>query len=254
MNSVDIQWWKTLVQVADEGKQVESRNGMTLELIGYQSHYDMNEPLVANPQRKISKKFAFAEASWILSGSAHLRDIQKWNKKYGDYSDDGRLMSGAYGPMVMLQLPYVIDCLKKDPESRQAVMTIWRQSPMPSKDIPCTISLHWIIRDGAICCLDYMRSSDTWLGLPYDIFTFSCITNYLRCALFFDTGIHYDLGSLIHNCGSQHLYEEHYEKAILLDKPFTPKTNKLEKLVSMPPDSFLNWLVERRQYYATSVT
>jgi len=150
-----------------------------------------------------------AEFLWILAGLNDVNILAKYNSSMKNFSDDGEILSGAYGPRLLPQIPYVLENLKK-PETRQAVATIWTPSPSDSKDVPCTISLQWLIRGGFLHCTVNMRSSDAWLGLPYDFFTFSQITNYLALVL------GRPVGSVTMNLASSHLYAENHELASMI--------------------------------------
>jgi thymidylate synthase len=171
--------------------------------------------LLVAPRRKLQYPFAIAEFSWIMMGSNDLALIQPYNTKLEQFSDDGMHLAGAYGPRIVDQLPYVIQKLKQDPWSRQAVIEIWRERPMESKDTPCTLSLQFFIRPGKdeglyMDLITTMRSNDAWLGLPYDVFVFTMIQKYLA-------GIfQVSPGRYIHNVGSLHLYEKDREAALEL--------------------------------------
>lgn len=160
--------------------------------------------------RKVNVPFMFAEAAWILSGSNRLSDITPYMKGYGKYSDDGTFMRGAYGPKVVDQLGYVVDAIHKDNDTRQAVINIWRERPGTSKDIPCTLSLQFLLRDGVLSTVATMRSQDVILGFTYDVFTFSMVTKAVQLLLN-ARGIESRLGTLFLTAGSLHLYERHYE-------------------------------------------
>mgnify|MGYP003118245658 FL=1 len=95
-------------------------------------------------------------------------------------------------------------------------MTIWRENPIASKDVPCTLSMQFFLRKASdelfLHCITNMRSNDIWLGTPYDSFNFSAISFYI--ALFLNkAGIKCKLGKLTINAGSRHLYEENLVKA-----------------------------------------
>jgi thymidylate synthase len=81
-----------------------------------------------------------------------------------------------------------------------------------SKDIPCTLSLQFIIRDGKLNCVATMRSNDIVKGFTYDVFTFSMVS-YAALLLLRARGIEVALGELILTAGSLHLYQSDYEKA-----------------------------------------
>jgi thymidylate synthase len=173
----------------------------------------MLAPVLANPVRKLSYSFAAAEALWILSGSDSVEEVARYVPRLREFSDDGKTLAGAYGPRIVNQLPYVVAKLKEDPNSRQAVMTIWRANPAPSKDIPCTVALAFQVRLERIDCHAFMRSSDLWLGWPYDVFTFSMVSLRVALDLNLGTNNNYSLGNLYLTAASSHLYEENARDA-----------------------------------------
>jgi thymidylate synthase len=138
-------------------------------------------------------------------------------------------------------MDYVVDALVKEPTSRRAVLTIWRENPPPSRDTPCTISVQFLLRDGYLNELVYMRSSDTWLGLPYDLFTFTMVaaTVYLKLR---DKGLDLrGLGRLTNIAGSRHLYQQDVEKIRaknFLDDPGA--TNTVTTYPHFDPDAYVN--------------
>lgn len=205
-------WYELIDLLVHSGRPQESRGFQTLELLNASSVVDMRFPVVASIERRLGYKFMLAEAIWILSGEQRVSTIAPYNRKIPDFSDDGRIFQGAYGPMVLQQLPYVIESLCKDTGTRQAVMSIWRMNPRPSKDIPCTVAVQWLIRGDRIYCTDTMRSSDIWLGWPYDIFNFSMLTAYI-CLILREKNINVKPGQIVLNAGSQHLYQKDVEGA-----------------------------------------
>lgn len=187
------------------------RDQHTAEIIAYVSCVDMRSPIVTLPDRNLDYNFMAAEAHWILRGEKSL-DHPVLERNLSKYSDDGKTMSGAYGPPFVEQLQYVVDKLKEDRDTRQAVMTLWRRKPKASKDIPCTVSIQFIPRKGRMHTNVFMRSSDAWLGWPYDIFTFTMMTHMVRCQ--FDKTL--DMGALQLFAGSQHLYSRKFQDAKLV--------------------------------------
>jgi thymidylate synthase len=150
-----------------------------------------------------------AEALWILDGSDQLSELVRYNPNMAAFSDDGVTLAGAYGPRIMPQIPYVVSKLREDRDTRQAALTIWTPSPAPSKDIPCTVAMDFKVRDGKLNLHVFMRSSDIWLGLPYDVFSFSCVA-YLVCSILGDV----TPGTLYLTAASSHLYERHWGEKI----------------------------------------
>lgn len=162
--------------------------------------------------RRVNVEFMFAEAAWIISGSNRLEDLTPYMKRYADYSDDGVFLRGAYGPKVVDQLGYVVDSIEKDQDTRQAVLTIWRERPGEAKDIPCTVAMQFLLRDNKLNLVTTMRSQDIVLGFTYDVFTFSMVAKSVQLLLR-ERGIDVEMGKLFVNAGSMHIYERHYEQA-----------------------------------------
>ena len=197
-----------LHRILNFGKEVSPRGMLTKEILGAQIRLDDSAQCVLTlPTRKLNYAFSVAEWLWMLFGRNDVRFISVFNSQIGKFSDNGETFAGAYGPMITSQLEYVYNSLKKDKDSRQAISINWRPNPGPSKDIPCTIGYHFLIRDNKLNLITWMRSNDLWLGTPYDIFNFCQIQNFLAGLL----GI--ERGSYIHNADSLHLYEQHFEIA-----------------------------------------
>lgn len=216
---------------------------------------DQNSPLITDPARKLGQRFAFAEAAWVLRGQNTLAAHPQIAQKLGQFSDNGVHMSGAYGPKVVDQLPYVVQTLADDQDSRQAVINIWRERPGKSKDIPCTISLVFYIRNGNLNCHAMMRSNDIWWGTPYDWFTFTMVSEMVR-SLLSQKGIKLGRGFTDITATSRHLYMrdvdavnnylhtglpvEHYN--LLTGITFAPE--QLLRMLDVGADQGINALLE----------
>ena len=170
---------------------------------------NLRNNILLSTERNLNYRFMVAEWLWILFGMNELKVIEQYNSEIRKFSDDGLILSGAYGPRLHHQWEYVVNKLKEDPNTRQAVASIWTPVPHPSKDIPCTLTMQFLIRDEKLHCIVNMRSSDIWLGLPYDVFTFSMLTNFVGISF-----SHLELGSLTMNLGSSHLYERDLPKSM----------------------------------------
>lgn len=208
--TADAEWVKNLQHLLGGASSIVKPRGITtMEYIAMKSTIHMSHPVVTNLGRKISHKFMMAEAAWILLGSNRVSELVPYAPSMSKFSDDGVRLQGAYGVMFTEQVRYVKETILQDPDTRQAVMTFWRPNPRPSKDIPCTVSLQFLIRSGTIHCVATMRSSDTWLGWPYDVFSFTMITAYVALSCWKTL----KLGYLVLTAGSQHLYEKDWEAA-----------------------------------------
>jgi len=213
--NADRDWIGQLEAIFCYGHKSSPRGMPIYEALAAQSVVSMHNPIIYNPVRKLGYKFMAAEAAWILDGRDDVASIAPYSKDISKFSDNGETFYGAYGPRLKHQFDHVMRTIAGDWDTRQAVATIWRQNPVPSKDIPCTVSLQWLVRDGEIHCNAGMRSSDLWLGHPYDIFNFSAYTfaimielNKLREAVDLKP---LELGYLYLTSGSKHLYERNVE-------------------------------------------
>jgi len=221
-------WRKLLCDILDNGHPVAPRGQPTLEVLHVNKvTVDMARAVVTDPRRKLSYQFQCAEALWILAGDNRLEPLTKYVKRMADFSDDGVTLAGAYGPRVVSQLDYVVNALRTDRDTRQAVLSIWTPCPAPSKDIPCTISMVFSIRDNRLYQHVMMRSSDAWMGIPYDMFSFSCIGLRVLCAYnapLLSTASCIVPGALTISMTSSHLYERDLENvnAVLESIPGVP--------------------------------
>lgn len=220
-------WLNSLVDIA-KGNRVSPRGKPTFEVPQRTLTVDMLHPVVVLPERKLNYKFMAAEAYWILTGDDRVETIAPYNPNISAFSDDGVKFFGAYGPKIMGQIDYVVNKLVEDRDSRQAGLTIWRENPPATKDVPCTVAMFFSIRERAVNCHVFMRSSDIWLGVPYDVFNFSMVA-YMVCAkiktALFRAGRPDTLypGTLFLTAASAHLYETNLEAATaILSQPTPP--------------------------------
>lgn len=224
MNNSNEAYNNHLRKIMVSGQEVQARGLSFKEVIGANIVIDMNYPVINRRVKPLGYRFAAAEPLWIIQGGNLLSDINPYGKM-SPYSDDGHMMAGAYGPKIVDQIPYIINTLHNDQGSRQAVINIWRERPGPSKDIPCTLSLQFMIREGTIHTVATMRSSDAILGLPYDIVAFTVVTAYIA-SIYSQVTDHdpLDLGTLTLTMGSAHIYEKDYELVtdILKKLPMPP--------------------------------
>jgi thymidylate synthase len=207
MQSTNEVWLTALRNCMMSGRDAAPRGMRIKELIGYQTITPLAAPVLTVTDRKLGYRFMAAEAAWILSGDNRVSTISPYSNAISRFSDDGYFFHGAYGPMIRDQLHFIIDSLNSDPDTRQAVLTIWRPNPRPSKDIPCTVNIQFLIRNNVLHVIDTMRSSDLWLGWPYDVFNFSMLARYVICHL----NNKPDLGILVLQAGSSHLYEQNWD-------------------------------------------
>jgi len=207
-HAATVVWMNQVSKLATMRDEVSPRGMKTKEMVGSVVELNMRYPVVMCPQRKLSYKFMAAEALWIISGSNHLDFHPEIRAKLEPYSDDGLTTAGAYGPPFIQQLKHTVWMLEKDRDSRQAVIVIFNAMPSPSKDVPCTVALQFLIRNNVLHTNVLMRSSDAWMGLPYDMFSFTMMS---MCVAL-EVGVK-DLGRMTMMLGSSHLYEKNWGSA-----------------------------------------
>lgn len=247
--TIDELWLDAVETVLTSGHKTGSRDGETTEILGYCGRLlNPKANVLFNPIRKINLSYAAAELLWYLSNDPSIDMIKAYAPQYERFANDGKAW-GAYGArlcesgywntlvtmhnrndlMFLIDPSYdVVTCdqlqgvaklLIEKPESRQAVISLWQAYDLPhaiagdKNDMPCTLTLQFIIRNGKLNLFVNMRSNDLWLGTPYDIFCFTCIQQLLAEVL------HLDVGFYQHHAGSLHIYERNKEKAAKALKP-----------------------------------
>lgn len=206
-----------LSDLIEYGNEVGSRNGRVKEILNPQ--IVIQNPVcreVLSLNRKANVFAQIAETMWVLAGRNDVEWLSAYLPRAKDYSDDGKVWRGGYGPRIrgghfgFDQLEHVIDILKDDPLSRRAVIAIYEPitDASPGKDIPCNDFLQFQSRGGALHMTVTVRSNDVmwgWSGI--NTFEWSTLQEIIASIL----GIR--VGPLVFNIGSLHLYGQHWEKA-----------------------------------------
>lgn len=194
--------------------------------------------LILSPTRNVNYGFGVGELCWYIRGDTDLATMLYYNKRMSQFSDDGVTINSAYGARIFntrfrenkscgdghdawdrSQFDNVIEELRRDPHSRRAVMHINEPNDLDkatvkgSKDVPCTMSMQLLIRDRRLHMHVLMRSNDVVWGMPYDVFSFTCLQEALLYRLQ-EQGVPVDdLGSYHHTAGSLHIYDTHFDMA-----------------------------------------
>jgi len=211
---------------------------------GLATHEDLNVTLritdpgevhVLRTRRKPNLRIAATEAMHLVGGISSLNQLDRASGgRFSQFANGGRLL-GAYGPRAHDQLLAVERLLRRDPDTRQAMVSLWtgHEHDVDSRDVPCTTTLQFFIRGGALHLRVTMRSNDAWLGLPYDLMMFSCLQRTMACAL----GV--EPGEYSHSVGSMHLYERDLDAAYrVLDGDFDARIDDPVINVGLPVPLF----------------
>ena len=195
-------------------------------------------------KRKFSMSYMVAELVWYLSGNNSTEWISRYSGFWKNISDDGTTANSAYGARLFKrhekiaqgrfsQVGYVINELKRDPDSRRAVMhlRVPDDSIDAKLDVPCTLALQFFIRDNKLHQVANMRSSDLVFGIAYDIPAFTVFQEMIANEL----GV--DVGSYTHTSNSLHIYETHFEmvESIIAEPNVENSISMHRKHGPMPP-------------------
>lgn len=243
--------------ILDRGHHVHPRQGSSLgatkEILNASFAIPSTMPLLTIADRKLSYAFAMLEPFFLFTHQKES-DIVGALTTYAKnlvslaYNEKTKEFDGNYGDRIHLAQPVILpdetndfvpsetalnpdqpsqlrrcyELLKQDPSSRRAILTIhnpvWDVVDGDSKDIPCTLNLQFIIRDGRLHCFCQMRSNDIWYGTPHNVMMFT----FLQRAMAGWLGVR--PGDYVHRANSLHMYEKHWEKAAQIvdgeGKPF----------------------------------
>ena len=207
-------------QIRDNTQHVSSPRGMKIkENLGVQFRImNPRDRLPRVAARNFSLAYFVAETLWYLNADDSTEWISYYAPFWSNISDNNKTANSAYGARIfkthprigngnIVQWDYVKEELRKDPDSRRAVIHIRTPSDsiIESKDVPCTLSLQFFIRENKLHLHVSMRSSDIILGLAYDVPAFTTIQEILANEL----GV--ELGEYVHTSNSLHCYERDFE-------------------------------------------
>lgn len=199
-----------------------------------------NRLLSFNKMRNI-KRYCYGEALWYLSGSNRLDFIEQYSKFWKQISDDGITCNSAYGKYIFRdtyvtsdyditnQWDFVKNTLREDTYSRQAIVHIKPIQTLKTKDVVCTLTLQFMIRNDKLDLIVEMRSNDFVKGLTYDVFQFTLLQELMAAEL----GI--SLGRYIHIANNLHIYEKDMQ---MLEEMIVSGINKNNKPLPPIPADF----------------
>lgn len=164
-------------------------------------------PMVKSKARKLNYAFQIIETLQYVFGVMEVDRLVFYNGKMAQFVNPKTgEFDGAYGPRLADQLSRCCSMLKRDPDSRQAVCTIFNghidaAADHRSLDVPCTVSFQFLIRDAMLHMVVNMRSNDLFLGTPYDTMAFTFIQHCMAAWLGVKPGEYH------HVAGSLHYYD-----------------------------------------------
>jgi len=206
-----------LKDLRDHGEAANPRGVKTYEMFDVVMKLDPRYVLVTGINRGISLKLISMEGLQLIAGVTYPNRTILAAPNMANFTD-GEVFHGAYGPRIAPQLPHVVERLRKDPDSRQALMTVFNPlydlgGDPPPRDIPCTALIQFFIRKNRLVMHVTMRSNDVWWGTPHDWGQFSQLQMGVANTLDIEPGDYY------HHAVSFHLYERDTEKIDTLTEP-----------------------------------
>jgi thymidylate synthase len=226
------QYLDLVKHVLEKGDFKEDRTGTgTKSVFGYQMRFDLSKGFPMLTTKKLHLKSIIYELLWFLKGDTNIKYLNEngvriWN----EWADENGDLGPVYGFQWrnwngdnIDQIKELIDNLKKNPNSRRMLVSAWNPSVLPdaSKSFnenilqgkaalpPCHAFFQFYVNDGKLSCQLYQRSADIFLGVPFNIASYSLFTLMIAqvCG--------YKPGDFIHTFGDAHIYTNHFDQVKL---------------------------------------
>ncbi len=207
--------------ILDNGTDRADRTGVgTRSVFGWQMRFDISESFPLLTTKKLNVKAIVHELLWFLRGETNIRSLNaagvhiwdEWADANGDlgpvYGRQWRSWPAPEGNVD--QIARVIEGLRKDPSSRRHLVCAWNVSEIPRMALPpCHCLFQFYAADGRLSCQLYQRSADVFLGVPFNIASYSLLTVMVAqvCGL--------KPREFIHTLGDAHIYANHLDKVRL---------------------------------------
>ncbi|MFT7639863.1 MAG: thymidylate synthase [Pirellulaceae bacterium] len=214
------QYLELMQRIIDSGTQKTDRTGTgTLSVFGHQMRFDLSESFPLLTTKKCHLKSIIYELLWFLKGdtnTAFLKEngVSIWN----DWADEDGNLGPVYGRQwrswptpdggQIDQIEQLLEQLQTNPDSRRLIVSAWNVSDIPKMALPpCHLLFQFYVADGRLSCQLYQRSADVFLGVPFNIASYSLLTLMIAQV----SGL--KPGEFIHTLGDAHLYLNHMEQA-----------------------------------------
>ena len=211
-DSLDTVLYRLYSAIKKLGTRNGGTRGDTLEMLGVTLRIRKPRARLSRSENRGKPFSAIGELLWYLSGSDALEFIKEYVPAYRDDAVNG-VIHGAYGPRLRRmrsgidQFDSVERLLTAKPGSRRAVIQLFNAEDIATqhKEIPCTTTLQFLVRDGRLHLSVTMRSNDAYWGLPHDVFCFTMIQEMMARRL------NAELGEYYQYVGSMHVYDKHLD-------------------------------------------
>ena len=242
MNQIDRQYEDLLAKIMREGTEKSDRTGTgTRSLFGAQLRYDLSKGFPLITTKRVHMKSVICELLWFLSGDSNVHWLQEngvriWN----EWADENGDLGPVYGVQwrrwnagdgrEIDQISQVLETLKTNPDSRRMIVSAWNVGDLPKMALePCHAFFQLYVADGRLSLQLYQRSADMFLGVPFNIASYSLLTHMFAQ----QAGL--EVGDFVWTGGDCHIYSNHVEQVTeqLSREPYPFPTLKLRKADSM---------------------
>lgn len=193
----------------------------TLSVFGWQTRFDLSQGFPLLTTKKIHFRSIVYELLWFLRGDTNVRYLKdhgvtiwdEWADANGDlgpiYGKQWRSWPTLEGGTID-QMALVVEAIRTQPDSRRLIVSAWNPADLPRMALPpCHLLFQFYVANGRLSCQLYQRSADVFLGVPFNIASYSLLTLMMAQV----TGL--QPGEFIHTLGDAHLYRNHEAQANL---------------------------------------
>ena len=216
------QYLDLLYHVMKNGTEKSDRTGTgTVSVFGYQMRFDLQKGFPLMTTKKLHVKSIIHELLWFIRGDTNIGYLQDYGVRiWNEWADAEGNLGPVYGyqwrswPVAdggsVDQLQQVAESLRKNPDSRRHIVSAWNPGEIEKMALPpCHILFQFYVADGRLSCQLYQRSADIFLGVPFNIASYS----FLLLMMASVTGLR--PGEFIHTLGDAHIYHNHTDQVKL---------------------------------------
>jgi thymidylate synthase len=216
------QYLDLLSHVMEKGVEKKDRTGTgTKSVFGYQMRYDLSEGFPLMTTKKLHLRSIIYELLWFLQGNTNIKylldnGVTIWNEWAGADGELGKIYGYQWrswstpGGGHIDQISRVIESIKNNPDSRRHIVSAWNVGDLDKMNLPpCHILFQFYVADGKLSCQLYQRSADIFIGVPFNIASYSLLLMMVAQV----TGL--KPGEFVHTLGDAHIYLNHVEPVML---------------------------------------
>lgn len=216
------QYLDFLRHIRDHGVLKTDRTGTgTKSVFAYQMRFDLNKGFPLVTTKKLSLRSIIHELLWFIKGDTNIKYLHEHNVTIWDeWADQNGDLGPIYGKQwrewktadgkTIDQLSELLKQIKTNPDSRRLIVSAWNVGEIPKMKLPpCHLLFQFYVANGKLSCQLYQRSADSFLGVPFNIASYSLLTHMIaqQCDL--------DVGEFIWTGGDCHIYVNHLEQVNL---------------------------------------